>query len=78
MTSHKRSRLENSTHVAELEGQVREGEERRERLQQEKDREVATLQEEIKKLSKELSDNKVGGIHNHTMLCNVTRMCIYM
>lgn len=60
MSAHKRSSLENSTRVAELEGQVREEEERRERLQQEKDWEVATLQEEIKKLSKELSDNKVG------------------
>ena len=74
MTLHKRSCLENSTRVADLEGQVREGEEKRERLQQEKDREVATFQEEIKKLSKELSDNKVGGIHNHTMLCNITCM----
>ena len=59
VATHKRDNETNSSHVATLESQLREGKEKMEQLQLERKEQTLALQEEIKKLSKELSDNKV-------------------
>ena len=60
MESHKRDNAQHAASSAALESQMREGKEKREKLKQEKERETAELQDEVKKLSKELSDSKVS------------------
>jgi chromosome segregation ATPase len=60
MAAHKRDNSANSGQVAELEGTVREEREKRERLQQERERETTQLKDSIDRLSKELSDSRVS------------------
>ena len=60
VATHKRDSSANSGQIAELEGTVREEREKREKLEQERERETTQLKEDIKRLSKELSDNKVS------------------
>ena len=59
VATHKRDNSANSGQIAELEGTVREEREKREKLEQERERETTELKEDINRLSKELSDNKV-------------------
>lgn len=59
MATRKRDSAQHSSRVAELEGQLREGNEERGKLTEEKKRESAALQGEINKLKKEMSDSKV-------------------
>ena len=64
MAAHKRDNSTNSGQIAELEGTVREEREKRERVEQERERETTQLKEDIDRLSKDLSNNKVS-IHVH-------------
>ena len=60
VSSHKRDEAASSSRVAELEGQVSEWREKEEQLRQEREKERESLQTEMKKISKELTDSKVG------------------
>ena len=60
MATHKRDNSTNSGQIAELEGTVREEREKRERVEQERERETTQLKEDIDRLSKDLSNNKVN------------------
>ena len=60
VAAHKRDNSTNSGQIAELEGTVREEREKRERVEQERERETTQLKEDIDRLSKDLSNNKVS------------------
>lgn len=60
VAAHKRDNSANSGQIAELEGTVREEREKRERVELEKERETTQLKEDIDRLSKDLSNNKVS------------------
>ena len=57
---HKSDNSANVGQIAELEGTVREEREKREKLEQARERETTQLKEDVSRLSKELSDNRVS------------------
>ena len=57
--------------IAELEGTVREEREKREKLEQARERETTQLKEDVSRLSKELSDNRVSVCAHTCILCTL-------
>ena len=56
---------------------MREQKEKREKLEQERERETTQLKEDINRLSKELSDNKVC-VHMYNLSLGVDKLEIYI